>query len=186
MRAPVLSHGSRSCLPVRKCSGAVTCPAALDLVSMLGRALALSRVPWLQILPPYSGGIRRCHVSHGIEPCLPAQEGYSDVTCPTALCGPQTSRIKKCLADLPLQLGSSVSKTCSHVTKTSDTWVIMARKTCGQTVTVQCRPSWSLLDMTIVVIQPDMATPRHWPCLVQQDNSTLLTSHKTSFTTHSH
>jgi hypothetical protein len=44
----------------------------------------LPRVLRLWILPPCSGGLRRCHVSHGTGSCLPAREGYGAATCPMA------------------------------------------------------------------------------------------------------
>jgi hypothetical protein len=116
-----VSYGSGSYLPTREGSGAATCPAALDPASLHERALTLPRVPRLRILPPCSRGLQRCHVSHGTGPRLPAWEGSSAVMCPAALCGPQTSRIKKDLADLPMRLDSRVSKACPHVTETSDT-----------------------------------------------------------------
>jgi hypothetical protein len=62
-----------------------TCTIALDPASLLGRAPALSRVPRLWILPPCSGGLRRCHVSRGARSCVPAQDGSDAVMCPTAL-----------------------------------------------------------------------------------------------------
>jgi hypothetical protein len=40
-------------LPVEVGSGATTCPAALDLTSLLRLALALPRVPQLRTLPPW-------------------------------------------------------------------------------------------------------------------------------------
>jgi hypothetical protein len=46
------------------------CPIALDSASLLGRAPALSRVPRLWILPPYSRGLQCCHVYHGSGSCL--------------------------------------------------------------------------------------------------------------------
>jgi hypothetical protein len=116
-----LSNGSGSYLPTREGSDTVTCPAAPDPTFLLRRAPALPHVLRLRILPFYSGGLRRCHVSLDTRPLLPAQEGSDVVTCSVALCGPHTSRIKKSLVDLPIRLASHVSKTCPHVTETSDT-----------------------------------------------------------------
>jgi hypothetical protein len=79
------------------------------------------RVPRLWILPPCSGGLRRCHMSHDTGPCLFAQEGSDTATCLAALYGPQTSRIKKDLTSLPMRLDSHVSNACLHVTETPDT-----------------------------------------------------------------
>jgi hypothetical protein len=101
LTSPPCSRGLRCCnvpysseprLPAREVSGTTTCPANLDSTSLLGRAPALSRAPWLRTLPPYSGGLQHCHV-------------------------PQTSGIKKCLAGLDMQLGLCVAKTRSHITK---------------------------------------------------------------------
>jgi hypothetical protein len=80
-----VSCDSGSCLPAREGSDAAMCHAAMDPASLLRRALALPRVPRLRILPPCSGGLRRCHVSHGTGPYLPAQEGFDAATCPAAL-----------------------------------------------------------------------------------------------------
>jgi hypothetical protein len=74
----------RTRLPARDSSGATLCPVALDPASLLGRASALPQVPWLRILPPYLGGLRRYHISHGFGSCLPTREGSGIVTCPTA------------------------------------------------------------------------------------------------------
>jgi hypothetical protein len=78
-----MPYNAGSYLPAREGSGVVTCPTALDPASMLGRAPMLPCVSWLRILPPCSGGIRRCHVSHGSRSCLPAHEGSDATTCPT-------------------------------------------------------------------------------------------------------
>jgi hypothetical protein len=59
-----------------------TCPIAPNLTSLLGRAPVLLRVPRLRILPPYLGGLWRCHVSRGFGSCLPVWEGSSAATCP--------------------------------------------------------------------------------------------------------
>jgi hypothetical protein len=80
-----MSYNVRSCLSAREGSGAATCPTALNPASLLRRAPTLPHVPQLQILPPYSGGLRRCHVSCGSGSCLLTWEGSSAATCPTAL-----------------------------------------------------------------------------------------------------
>jgi hypothetical protein len=71
--------------PAREGTNAATCPTALDLASLLGRAPVLPRVMRLWILPPYSGGLWCCHVSRSSRSCLPAQEGSSAAMSPTAL-----------------------------------------------------------------------------------------------------
>jgi hypothetical protein len=79
-----VSCASRSCLPAWKGSGAVTCPMPPDPAFLLGRAPTLPRVPRHQILPPYSGRLRRCHVSHGSGSCLFARDGSGAATYPAA------------------------------------------------------------------------------------------------------
>jgi hypothetical protein len=85
-RAPTLPRVpcSGSCLPDRKGSDAAMCHVAPNPSSLLMRALALPRVPRLWILPPCSGGLRHCHVSHGSGSYFPAREGSSAAMCPTA------------------------------------------------------------------------------------------------------
>jgi hypothetical protein len=61
------------------------CPVAPDLASLLGRAPTLPRVPWLQTPPPFSKGLRCCHVSHSFEPRILAQEGSGAATCSLVL-----------------------------------------------------------------------------------------------------
>jgi hypothetical protein len=65
-------------------------------------ALASSRVQWFQILPPCSRGLRRCYVSRGSGPRLPAREGSGAATCtiapdPTSRLGraPMPSRVPR-------------------------------------------------------------------------------------------
>jgi hypothetical protein len=80
-----MSYNSRFRLHAWEGFDAATCPTAPDLNSLLGRTSVLPRAPRLWIPSPYSGGLRRCHVFHSTRPCLPAQEGFSVATCPTAL-----------------------------------------------------------------------------------------------------
>jgi hypothetical protein len=68
-------RSSQPHLPTWEGSSAAICPAALDLISIHGRAPALPRVPQLRTPPPYIGGLRRCHASRGTGPHLPASEG---------------------------------------------------------------------------------------------------------------
>jgi hypothetical protein len=63
----------------------VTCHITSDHASLLGRAPTLPRVLRLWILPPCSGGLRRCHVSHNSRSCRPAREGSGGAMCPRAL-----------------------------------------------------------------------------------------------------
>jgi predicted kinase len=76
------------------------------------------------------------------EHCLLTQEGSDGTTCLTALTGPQTSEIKKDLADLSMQLGSRISKARSRVTEPTTRRVDMRRYHDLQTVqtcaTVMC------------------------------------------------
>jgi hypothetical protein len=112
-----MPYSSRSYLPAQKGSIATMCPGALDPASLFGRASTLPRAPWLRTPPPYSGGLWCCHVSHGLEPRLPAREGSGTATFPSALSRPRDLGIKKGLADLGMQLGSHVLKVHSCVTK---------------------------------------------------------------------
>jgi hypothetical protein len=80
-----VSSGSGSYLPAREGFGVTTCLMASDPASTLGRAPVPPRVQWLQILPPCSGGLRCCRVSHGSGPRLIARESSSVATCPMAL-----------------------------------------------------------------------------------------------------
>jgi hypothetical protein len=77
-------HASGPCLSAREGSSAATCHMTLDLASLSRQALVLPCAPWLRTPPPYSGGLRCCHVSHSFGPRLPAQEGSGATTCPTA------------------------------------------------------------------------------------------------------
>jgi hypothetical protein len=79
LRRYYVPHGTAPCLPAQECSGAATCPATSDPVSLLRRAPSLSRVSWLRTPPPYSGGVRRCHVSRGSQraTCLWNKERHS-------------------------------------------------------------------------------------------------------------
>jgi hypothetical protein len=79
-----VSHDFGCCLPAREGSNAAMYPMALDPASLLGRAPVLPHVLRLQILHPYSRGLRRCHMSHGCRSCLPAREGSGTATCPAA------------------------------------------------------------------------------------------------------
>jgi hypothetical protein len=58
-------------LPAEVGSSAIMCIVALDLASLLRRALMLPRVPQFQTLPPWRDELRCCHVSHGAGLCLP-------------------------------------------------------------------------------------------------------------------
>jgi hypothetical protein len=80
-----MPYSSGSSLPAREGSGTATCPTAQDPGSLLGRALALSRVSWQRIPSPYLGGLWYCHVSHYTKPHLHAREGSGAAMCPVAL-----------------------------------------------------------------------------------------------------
>jgi hypothetical protein len=121
-RYPVDQVPSHTGLSPRQVRRTVTCPTVSYPASLLRRAPTLSRVPRLRILPPCSGGLRRCHVSHGLGSCLPAREGSGAVTCPTAL--DPTSLLKRAsvlpcvpwLWILPPYLGGFQ---CCHVSRGS-------------------------------------------------------------------
>jgi hypothetical protein len=80
-----MPYNTGSCLPAREGSSAATSLVAPNPASLLVRALTLPRVPRLRILHPYSGGLRRCHVSCSSGSRLPTREGFGAATCPTAL-----------------------------------------------------------------------------------------------------
>jgi hypothetical protein len=63
----------------------VTCHIVLDLPSLLRRASVLPRIPQLQTSSFCREGLRCCHVSSGIGPRLPIEEGSDAATCPVAL-----------------------------------------------------------------------------------------------------
>jgi hypothetical protein len=93
-------------------SDTATCSVASDPASLLGSAPTLPHVLRLRTLPPCSGGLRRCHMSHGFGLSLPTREGFGVAACPAAsnpasllrraLNGPWTSGIKKGLAGLAM------------------------------------------------------------------------------------
>jgi hypothetical protein len=83
-------------LPVEVGSGAATCPLDLDLTSRLRWAPVLPRVPWLWTSPLGRGGLRRCHVSYGSGPRLPAKVSSDAATCP--MISDLTSRLRWTLA----------------------------------------------------------------------------------------
>jgi hypothetical protein len=153
-----------------------SCPAAPDLAFLPRWATTLPCVLWHQTPPPYWGGLWCCHVSYGSRPRLRPRwastlplsrgsrprhvsygsephfstgKGSGAATHPAVPYGPHTSSIKKGLASLPIQLGSRVSKACTHVPKAPDARAIMglqdvqagnvinASKTSGYTATVQ-------------------------------------------------
>jgi hypothetical protein len=121
-----------------------TCPTALDLASLQGRAPVHhvsystgsclhvgddSRAPCvlrLQILPTYREG------------------SGAATTCPVVSCGPRALNIKKSLAGLPVQLDLYVSSAHVHVSKAPDVRAIMGMQdmwTGGYSVaTVQRQP----------------------------------------------
>jgi hypothetical protein len=80
-----MPYSAGSCLPAREGSSAATSHVAPNPASLLVRALTLPRVPWLWILHPYSGGLRRCHLSCNSGSHLTTREGFGAATCPTAL-----------------------------------------------------------------------------------------------------
>jgi hypothetical protein len=71
--------GSRPRPSTRMGSGAITCPAASDLTSLPGWALALPRVPWPRTSPPCQGGLRCCQVSYSFGPRSPAKVGSARI-----------------------------------------------------------------------------------------------------------
>jgi hypothetical protein len=85
LRCCHMSCSSRPChCPTKVGSGAAMCPMTPDHTSLLGRALVLPHVLWLQTSPPARGELRRCHVSYRFGPLLPAKLGSGAALCPTA------------------------------------------------------------------------------------------------------
>jgi hypothetical protein len=64
---------------------AVMCPTAPDLTSLQMRVPVLPRVLQPRTSPTNRGGLRRCHVTYGSGPCLPAELGSGAAMCPMAL-----------------------------------------------------------------------------------------------------
>jgi hypothetical protein len=77
-------YGSGSRLSAELRFSAVTCPMTLNLISYLRWTPALPRTLWLRTSSPSWGGHRRCHVSYGFIPHLPAEVDYDAATCPMA------------------------------------------------------------------------------------------------------
>jgi hypothetical protein len=189
-RASTRCHAScsfRPHLPTEVGSGAATCPATLDLTSLLSWAPAPPHVPQLRTSPPCQGGLRRCHVSHGSgaatcssapdlaslprwAPVLSRGPGLAssrgELRCCHVPHGPQRAvdhRNKEGPSCPGTQLGSHVSKAQSRVTETP---ARHADRSLQFGSTVQRNPSWPLLDMATVVIWPDRTAPQRWPCSV--------------------
>jgi hypothetical protein len=76
-----MSYNSRSHLPTPESSSTATCPTASVPTSLLERAPMLPCVPLHRSSPPYSGGLRCCHMPHGSGLYLPSREGSGTATC---------------------------------------------------------------------------------------------------------
>jgi hypothetical protein len=122
-----VSYGSEPHLSKEVDSDTTTCYMALNLTSRMRCAPVLTRVLWLQTLPPDRSGLRRCQVSYGSGPHLPVEMGSGTATYPAVPCGPWTSSIKKSLVALPVQLDTHVSNARTQISKVPD----RAGKTCG-------------------------------------------------------
>jgi hypothetical protein len=162
-----IPYSSELCPLARVGSDATTCSMAPDPAPLLGRAPVLPRVlqlwtspsdwggprcchmpPWLRTLPPCWRELRRRRVFYGSGHRLPTGKGFGVAMHPAVPYRLRASSIKKGLADLPMQLGSRVSKPCAHVPNVPDARAIMglqdvqasgtiiACKTCGQAATV--------------------------------------------------
>jgi hypothetical protein len=114
LRCCHVSHGFRPHLTAWEGLDAATSPVAPNTTSLLWRALALPRASQLWTPPPCSRGLRRCHVSRGSGPHLPAHDGSDAVTCPVAL-NPaslvERALVLSCASRLPSREGSSIN-TC--------------------------------------------------------------------------
>jgi hypothetical protein len=60
---------------------AATYPAASNLTSLSRWAPILPHVPRPRTLPPYRGGLRRCHMSLSSGPHLPNEVGFGAAMC---------------------------------------------------------------------------------------------------------
>jgi hypothetical protein len=178
------------------------CHMAPDLASRLRWALALPRVLWLRTSPPGRGGLRRYHVSYGFEPHLPYEVGFGDTTCPTGPYGSRASSIKKCLPGLPVQLGTHVPNTHTHIFRAPQVRVIMRLqdvqtdnvvntcKVCRQASTVRLQYNASTMTTRMAPLQCQM-TRQHdatllTECSVAGDKTRHAHTVETSFATPSH
>jgi hypothetical protein len=167
-----MSHGSGPRLPAQEGSGATTCRTALDPASLLGRAPVFPHVTRLWVLSPYSGGLRRYHVSHGSGPYLPAPGGSDAVTCPATLMRSHALKINKGLAVTACnKTRVFLRHACTllrHLQDARADNIIMTCKPCGHALqyhaTVQRR--------TI-----DYSRARLAEAMTRQDGATLQTTH---------
>jgi hypothetical protein len=105
-----VSIGSGHRLPAEVGFGAGMCPEALGLATQSEMPPTLPHVLRLRISPPCRGGLRRCHAS-----------------CGFLWAG--GLMYKKDIVDLPMRLGSCVSKVRSCVSKVPNAQAIAACKT---------------------------------------------------------
>jgi hypothetical protein len=110
---------------VQQCTA--VCPTALGPASLCGGALVLPCILRLRTPPPYAGGLRDRHTSHGSGPHLPAREG-SRAFYPTSKVASRLSRLDSRVVrasssrpslmssspSLSYNLCSSSSTTCSR------------------------------------------------------------------------
>jgi hypothetical protein len=138
LRCCHMSHGSGPRLPAWEGSGAATYRMALDPASLLERALVLPCAPRLRTWPPYSGGLRCCHVPHSSGPRLPARGGSGAVTCTVTLTGQCALIMKKGLAATTCSKAHMFPRHAPALprglqdVRAND--VIMTCKPCGQTL----------------------------------------------------
>jgi hypothetical protein len=125
-------------LPVRKGFDVAMCPTASDFVSRHGRAPVLPRVPWLQTLPPNTGGLQCRHVSHGSRPA--SRHGRARASpCATWLSachGPQGKG--EYSAGLLTRPGPPVSEACPCVPKMPDSRLIMTSPSTWSRQHIKC------------------------------------------------
>jgi hypothetical protein len=147
--------------------------------------------PWLRTLPPCWRELRCRRVFYGSGHHLPTGKGFGAAMHPAVPYRLRASSIKKGLADLPMQLGSRVSKPCVHVPNVPDAraimglqdmWigdVIITCKTCGQgsnnVATVPRRPCWPLMGHYYSARRPDRAVPYRGSCVAWQNDKTGCT-----------
>jgi hypothetical protein len=151
-------------------SGVAT--AALDLASLLRWALAPPHVPHLWSLPSCWGEFRHCHVSLSSDHCLLAEVSSGVATCPWASGSAFLRRELRCchVSHGPRWAVDRRNKERLNRARHADRFVyfqgtlVRYRSACKTCRLLQCspivqhRPNWPLLDMTTMVIWPDMTT----------------------------
>jgi hypothetical protein len=116
-------------------------------------------------LPPYSGGLRRCHEPHGSRPRLPARDSSGATTCPVASEPASLLRrapILPCVTWLQTPPPSSRGLRCCHVPRGSGPR-LTAQEGSGTATCPAAMDPASLLGRALVLPHvPQLQTPP--PC----------------------